>query len=62
MRLKLKLLAPTLRRCTGRCPPRGLACLGAARRLGLVTPTLPRYTGRCPPRGLALDLGVFHGA
>ena len=62
MRLKLKLLAPTLRRYTGRCPPRGLACLGAARQLGLLTPTPRRYTGRCPTRGLALNVGVFHGA
>ena len=60
--MRLKLLAPTLRRYTGRCPPRGLACLGAARRLGLLTPTLHRCTGRCPPRGLALNVGVFHGA
>ena len=27
-----EFLAPTLRRCAGRCPPRGLFCLGAARR------------------------------
>ncbi len=43
--------APTLRRCAGRCPPRGLNPLGAARR-GFVTPTLRRCAGRCPPRGL----------
>jgi phosphocarrier protein HPr len=27
-----KVLAPTLHRCAGRCPPRGLTRLGAARR------------------------------
>jgi len=27
-------MAPTLHRCAGRCPPRGLAWLGAALRCG----------------------------
>ncbi len=36
--------APTLHRCAGRCPPRGLPRLGAARRRGFA-PTLQRCVG-----------------
>ena len=43
--------APTLPLRAGRCPPRGLIRLGAARRR-VFTPTLRRCAGRCPPRGL----------
>ena len=45
-----------LRRLAGRCPPRGLIPLGAARR-EIVAPTLRRFAGRCPPRGL-IPLGA----
>ena len=46
-------MTPTLHRFAGRCPPRGLFFLGAARRKNLA-PTLHRFAGRCPPRGLIL--------
>ena len=36
-------MAPALHRFTGRCPPRGLISLGAARR-EIVAPTLRRFT------------------
>ncbi len=36
----------------GRCPPRGLIRLGAARCRIVRAPTLRRCAGRCPPRGL----------
>ena len=35
-------MAPTLRRCAGRCPPRGLIRLGAARRR-IESPALARF-------------------
>src|SRR5215207_9724950 len=50
-------MAPTLRRYAGRCPPRGLALLGAARRWD-VAPTLHRCAGRCPPPGGRTLLGA----
>ncbi len=37
-------IAPTLRRCAGRCPPRGLISLGAARR-EIAAPTRQRNGG-----------------
>ena len=37
-----------------RCPPRGLALLGAARRCGVWPPRLSLRVLRCPPRALAL--------
>ncbi|HAX19104.1 MAG TPA: hypothetical protein DCY64_02330 [Hydrogenophaga sp.] len=41
-------VTPTLRRCAGRCPPRGLIRLGAARRRIGKAPTLRRCASRCP--------------
>jgi len=47
----LKPHAPTLRRCAGRCPPRGRVSAWGGPALKPHAPTLHRCTGRCPPRG-----------
>src|SRR5438552_3814625 len=49
-------MAPTLRRCAGRCPPRGPFFLGAARRK-MPTPTLVTSCTALPPEGAVFSLG-----
>ncbi|PJM69309.1 hypothetical protein CV751_15930 [Achromobacter ruhlandii] len=46
---------PTLRRCAGRCPPRGHFCLGAA--LRRKRPHAPPLRGSLPPKGAFLPWG-----
>ena len=52
----MKQVTPTLRRCAGRCPPRGLISLGTAQR-EIGASMLLRCAGRCPPRG-QISLGA----
>ena len=49
-------VAPTLRRFAGRCPPRGLNFLGAAKRK-FVASTLPHFISSLPPEGANFPRG-----
>ena len=49
--------APTLRRCAGRCPPRGLISLGAASADKFDPHVRPLRVTLCPPRGLHFPWG-----
>src|SRR5690606_30675244 len=51
------VLAPTLRRCAGRCPPRGLTLLGAALRCGLSVPPRSAAARVAAPEGADLAWG-----